>query len=484
MEARRVEVAIVGSGFAGLGLAHRLTQAGIEDLVILERGREVGGTWAFNTYPGCQCDIPSHLYSFSFALNPEWSRTYPLQAELKDYLHRCADTFGLRDRIRLGTEVLAARWDDATGCWEIETSSGRISARVLVAAVGLFSEPRWPDIPGRSGFRGPSLHTAQWDPSIELAGKRVGVIGTGASAVQLVPAIQPEVGNLFVFQRTPPWVLPHTDRPTTRFERWLYRTLPAAQRVPRAFAYLLREFSSPGFNRSPRLLAPLELHARRHMMRQVADPDLRTRLIPDYRIGCKRILLSNKWYPALQRGNVELVTEGIDAITPGGVRTSNGEEIELDAIIYATGFEVTDMPFAGRVVGREGVPLDEVWRGSPLMHRNASIPGFPNLFFTLGLQTGYSSTVFMLEAQFEYVTGALEEMRAKGLGTIAVTTASFEDWNASMQGRMLSTVWNSGGCASWYLDRNGLNTTVWPDFTWKFRRNTRRFDLDAYRSTP
>lgn len=477
-----VDVAIIGSGFAGIGMGFRLKQAGMRDFVILDRAADVGGTWWWNTYPGCQCDIPSHLYSFSFALNPEWTRTYPLQGEIKGYLQRCAERFGLMPHIRFGHEVVSAIWDDTCGRWQIETSQEVITARVLVSAVGTLSEPRLPDIPGRDSFEGPSFHSAQWDHSVDLAGRRVAVLGTGASAIQIVPSIQPDVERLHVFQRTPPWIMPHSDRPITRVEQWLYRHVPLLQRIPRAFAYWYREVASPGFTRNIRLLRPLEFHALMHMKRQVKDPKLRRELQPNYRIGCKRILPSNKWYPALQKDNVVLVTDAIANITPRGIRTVTGDEVEVDVIVYATGFEATDWPFARRVIGTDGKTLDEVWNGSPQAYKNTTVPGFPNFFVVPGLQTGYSSQVFMIEAQLQYVIDAL---RVMGNGhVIDVKYEAFRSWNDALQARMPRTVWMSGGCASWYVDRNGLATTVWPDFTWKFRRLTRKFDRAAYEALP
>jgi cation diffusion facilitator CzcD-associated flavoprotein CzcO len=477
-----VDVAIVGSGFAGLGIGYRLREAGIDDFVILERASDVGGTWWWNTYPGCQCDIPSHLYSFSFAPNPDWTRTYPLQCEIQAYLRGCAERFDLIPRIRFGHEVKRASWNEATSRWRIETSAGELTARVLIGGQGGLSEPRLPAIPGRDRFAGPSFHSARWDHSVDLSGKRVGVLGTGASAIQIVPGIQPEVAELHVFQRTPPWVMPHTDRPISRVERRLYRRFPALQRVPRRFAYWLRESVNPGFTRNTRLLGPLERRALLHMRMQVKDRALRAKLTPDYRIGCKRILPSNKWYPALQEENVELVTDGVAEITPRGIVTGAGAEIELDVIVYATGFHVTDIPFARRVVGRGGRTLDELWSGSPRAYKGTAVPGYPNLFFLLGPNTGLgnNSIVYMIEAQIAYVIDALRTLREHDLETVEVKPEAYRFWNDAVQRRMPPTVWNSGGCSSWYIDRNGLNTTIWPDFTWRFRRLTRRFDLAAY----
>jgi cation diffusion facilitator CzcD-associated flavoprotein CzcO len=479
-----VDIAIVGSGFAGLGMGYRLRQAGIEDFVILERAEGVGGTWWWNTYPGCQCDIPSHLYSFSFAPNPDWTRTYPLQEEIRVYLRRCAEKFGLLPYIRLGHEVERASWNDPACRWQIETSRGTITARVLIGGQGGLSEPRLPDIPGRDSFQGQSFHSARWDDSVGLAGKRVAVLGTGASAIQIVPRIQPKVERLHVFQRTPPWIMPHTDRAIAKLESQLYRRFPSLQRVPRAFAYALRECASPAFTRNIALLTPLEQRARLHLKTQVKDPELREKLTPTYRIGCKRILPSNKWYPAIQLDNVEIVTDGVAAITPSGIRTTAGAELELDVIVYATGFHATDLPIAHRIVGRDGKALNDAWRGSPLAYKNSTVPGYPNLFFVHGLNTGYSSMVFMIESQLNYVVDALRTMRDRGIETVEVNDDAFRSWNDAVQRRMPPTVWNSGGCSSWYIDQNGLSTAVWPDFTWRFRRLTRRFDVGAYKTQP
>lgn len=477
-----VDVAIVGAGFAGLGMGFRLKKAGMHDFVILDRAEDVGGTWWWNTYPGCQCDIPSHLYSLSFALNPKWTRTYPLQGEIRDYLRTCAKNFGLTPHLRLGHQVERAAWDAISGRWHIETSRGTLTTRVLVSAVGTLNEPRFPGIRGGDSFQGPAFHSAEWDHSVELAGKRVAVLGTGASAIQIVPNIQPDVAELHVLQRTPPWIMPHTDRPITRFERWLFRRVPALQRFPRAFAYLYRECASPAFTRFSSLLAPLEWHARRHMKKQVKDDELRTKLVPNYRIGCKRILPSNKWYPALQQDNVNLVTDSIAEITPRGIRTGAGKEIEVDVIVYATGFEATDWPFAGRVVGGAGTTLAEVWNGSPQAYKNTTVPGFPNLFLVPGLQTGYSSQVFMIEAQLNYVMDALNAMREQRIDVVEVSEEALRAWSESLRRRLARSVWMTGGCSSWYVDRNGSATTVWPDFTWRFRQLTRRFDIGAYRA--
>jgi len=481
VEPSHVEVAIVGSGFSGLGMAIRLKQRGMQDFVVLERAEDVGGTWHHNTYPGCACDVPSHLYSFSFAPNPRWSQTYSPQPEIRAYLRRCVEDFDLRPHLRLGHEVTSAAWNEDTRRWELETGKGRFSARTLIAAMGPLTEPKVPDLPGLESFAGPTFHSARWDHGQDLTGKRVASIGTGASAIQLVPAIQPQVEQFHVFQRTAPWVLPHTNRSTTALERRLYRALPAAQRFVRGGVYLARETLVLGFVKRPRLMRVAEAIARGHIRKQIRDPELREKVTPGYTIGCKRILPSNKWYPALGRPNVELVTEGIEEVRSSSIVTRDGVERPVDAIILSTGFEVTEMPIAKLVRGREGKLLDDVWRGSPRAHAGTAVAGFPNFFMLLGPNTGlgHSSMIYMAESQIAYVLDALRTARAHGAETLEVRPEAQRGYNEALDGRMQGTVWNTG-CASWYLDRTGRNATLWPDWTWRFRRRTARFDPAEY----
>lgn len=478
----QVRVCIVGSGFAGLGLAIRLRKAGIEDFVVLERDRDLGGTWYQNTYPGCQCDVPSHLYSFSFALNPHWSRTYPLQPEIEDYLHRCADRFGIRPRIHLDCEVQGARYEEESAHWKLDTTKGQLSCEVLVLAVGALSEPSYPAIPGRERFDGTSFHSATWDHGHDLSGERVAVIGTGASAVQVIPNIQPQVGRLSVFQRTPPWVLPHTDRPLTRFEQRLYRTLPQVQRAVRRGIYWGREALVLGFTKDQRLMRLPEQLAKWHLRRQVPDPSLREKLTPDYRIGCKRILLSNDYYPAFLEPNVELVSEEIREVTNRGIVTMDGMEREVDTIIYATGFKVTDMSVARVVSGRDGHLLADEWAPSPHAHRGTAVPGFPNMFVLVGPNTGlgHSSMVHIIESQIAYVLDALRIKAERGLSSLEVQRAAEQAYNEEIQRQMQGTVWTAGGCSSWYLDSTGKNSTLWPGFSYEFRNQLTRFDEESY----
>jgi cation diffusion facilitator CzcD-associated flavoprotein CzcO len=478
----RARIGILGAGFGGLGMAIKLKQAGIDDFVIWERDAEVGGTWWANTYPGCQCDIPSHLYSFSFAPNPEWSRTYPLQPELRRYLREVTDRYGVRDHIRLSCEVTATEWDDAESVWRVETEQGSFTVDLLIAAPGFLSEPATPALPGLERFEGVTFHTARWNHDHDLTCRRVAVIGTGASAIQTVPQIQPIVEHLTVFQRTPPWVMPHRDRPITEIERRIYRRYPALQRAVRTAVYLSREMLVPGFVYRPPLMRVPQRVARRHLEKHVSDPDLRARLTPDYSFGCKRVLPSNDWYPALTRPNVSVVTSGIDEVAPNGIVDAEGKLHEVDTIIFATGFYVTDVRFAKIVRGRGGVLMSDVWNGSPQAYRGTAVAGFPNLFIITGPNTGlgHNSLVYMIEAQLEYLMDALRKMEQHRATRIEVRRPAQEAYNEALQSRMDQTVWNSGGCSSWYIDANGKNTTIWPDFTWRFRRQLEHFDLPAY----
>lgn len=475
------DVAIVGSGFSGLGMAIRLEQQGRGDFVVLERDDDVGGTWLVNTYPGCACDVPSHLYSYSFAPNPDWSETYSRQPEIRDYLRRCADRFGVRERIHFGRELTGAAWDDAAGRWELETSDGPLTARVLISATGPLFEPKIPDLPGLDSFAGTSFHSARWEHDHDLSGRSVAVIGTGASAIQLVPQIQPQVERLHVFQRTPPWVVPHSSRPISDLERRLYRTVPALQRLVRGAVYATREALVLGFAKNPRLMRVIERTARRHIDRAIEDPELRAKVTPDYTIGCKRILPSNDWYRALAQSNVELVTDPIGAVRPTSLATSDGRERPVDTIIFGTGFHVTDQPVASRIEGRDGVTLDEIWQGSPHAYLGTSIAGFPNLFMLLGPNTGlgHTSMVYMIESQINYVLDALRVMDERGASTAELDRGLEATYNASLDEQLEGTVWNTG-CASWYVDATGRNSTIWPDWTWRFRLRTRRFEPRHY----
>jgi cation diffusion facilitator CzcD-associated flavoprotein CzcO len=475
------DVLIVGSGFSGLGTAVNLKREGKRSFVVLERGDDVGGTWHYNTYPGCGCDVPSHLYSFSFAPNPDWSQTYSLQPEIRAYLRRCADEFGIRPHLRTNHDVRSAAWNEDERVWEVETSQGGFRARVLVAGAGPLTEPKFPDIPGLDSFEGKTMHSARWDHDYDLEGKRVASIGTGASAIQYVPAIQPDVEQLHVFQRTPPWIFPHSNREIHTWERRLYRAIPGLQRLVRGGVYAMREVAVLGFVKNPKLMKIAERMAKAHMHKQISKPGLTEKVTPDYEIGCKRILPSNKWYPALSKPNVDLVEGGVQEVRGNAVVGPDGVEREVDAIIFGTGFEVADMPASKLIRGRDGRSLHETWNGSPRAHMGCTVEGFPNFFMLLGPNTGlgHSSMVYMIESQIAYLMEALRTMDAQDAATIEVRGEATREYNAAIDKRMKGTVWNTG-CQSWYLDDTGRNGTLWPDWTWRFRQRTARFDADHY----
>ena len=474
-------IAIVGTGFSGIGMAIRLKQEGEHDFVLLERAGEIGGTWRDNTYPGCRCDVPSHLYSFSFAPNPNWSSTFSPQREILDYLKDIANRHGVLSHVSFETELEAAEWDDEERLWRIETSKEAMTAEILIAAQGPLSDPSVPAVPGIESFEGTTFHSAQWDHDHQLEGERVAVIGTGASAIQFVPEIQPRVAKLHVFQRTAPWVIPHRNRPMKRWERAIYRLFPPAQLAMRAGIYWARESFVLQF-RHRAIGKLLERIPMMHMQKQIKDPELRRRLTPDYSIGCKRILPTNEWYPALAKPNVEVITGGLTEVRPHSVVAEDGSEREVDTIIFGTGFHVTDVPIADRVTGREGRTLTETWNGSMQAYKGTTVAGYPNLFFLVGPNTGlgHTSIVFIIESQIAYVLDALRTMRRRGARTLEVREEAQSAYNAELDRMTEGTVWVSGGCTSYYIDRNGHNSALWPTYTWPFRRRTREFDVAAY----
>jgi cyclohexanone monooxygenase len=485
-ERRHVGVLVIGSGFAGLGTAIRLAQQGRDDFLVVERGSEVGGTWRDNTYPGAACDVPSHLYSYSFELNPNWSRSFSPQPEIQQYLRDTAQKYGVVDKHLFNTDVTRAAWDEATQRWLVDTTNGGFSANVLIGAVGALAEPALPDITGIDTFAGQIFHSSRWNHDADLTGKRVALIGTGASAIQIGPALAGKVGRLDVYQRTAPWVLPRGDRPYTKLERLAFKHVPFAQRLSREAIYWARELLVLGFAYQPRLLHAVQKIAERHLDRSIEDPKLRGAVTPTWQIGCKRMLISNDWYPLLARDDVDLVTDGIAEIRPNAIVTKDGTVREVDAIVVATGFHVTDSPTFERIVGAEGRSLADVWRDKGQQaYKGAAVHGFPNMLFVIGPNTGlgHSSMVYMAESHINYVASALDEMDRHGLATFDVREDVQRTYNEKLQDRMGSTIWTTGGCASWYMDAHGRNTTLWPSFTFAFRRMTRKFDRQAYETT-
>lgn len=484
------DILVIGTGFAGIGMGVRLRQMGLTDFVILEQADGVGGTWRDNTYPGAACDVQSHLYSFSFEQNPRWSRMFAEQHEILDYLNHVADKYGVRPHIRFGCQVVGAEWSDARGQWKVTLQDGRVlSARALIAGSGGLSRPAWPELPGRDAFRGTAFHTARWDHEFDFEGKVVGVIGTGASAIQVVPAIAPRVKELKLFQRTPPWVMPKPDRSIRGWEQRLFAALPFTQRLFRESLYWQLESRVLGFVVQPKWMEQARRIALRHLRAEVRDPELRAKLTPNYAFGCKRVLMSNDYLQALQRDNVEVVTDPIAEVRAHSIATRDGRERALDAIIYATGFQVGDWnsaPFEIRGTG--GLDLTEAWRGGAEAYLGVSVAGFPNFFLITGPNTGlgHSSMVYMIESQIQYIASCLDTMRRQRLGAVDVRKDVQDRFNRNLHARMARTIWSVGGCSSWYTTSAGKNTALWPGFTYDFRKRTRQFELAKYvaRSLP
>ncbi|HME21591.1 MAG TPA: alpha/beta hydrolase fold domain-containing protein [Acetobacteraceae bacterium] len=473
---------IIGSGFGGIGMGAALKRQGVTDFVILEKAQDVGGCWRQNTYPGAACDVPSHLYSFSFEPNPDWSHAFARQKEIHAYLKNCARKFGLLPHVRFGSEVSEAVFDETDAMWVVTLTDGSVlRARTVVAATGQLSRPVYPRLPGIETFEGKAFHSAHWDHEYELAGKRVAVVGTGASAIQFVPPVAETAAQLKVFQRSAPYIIPRPDHPYPAWRRALFRALPWTMKLERAKIYVHYESRAIAFTRLHSLMKlAIGRPFRRMLTRQVADPALREKLTPDYQIGCKRILISNDYLPALARPNVEVVTDGIAKVTSNGIETTDGRHHEVDAIIYGTGFAATEFLSPMRVVGRNGTELNETWARHPYAYLGMSVPGFPNFFLLYGPNTnlGHNSIVYMLESQIEHVMRCWHRMGSLGAPTVESRPAACERYNRKMQRRLKDTVWN--GCRSWYVDASGHNSTNWPDFTFVYRWLTRHSSLDAY----
>jgi cation diffusion facilitator CzcD-associated flavoprotein CzcO len=477
-----VRVAVIGAGFAGLGMAIRLRQQGVRDLVVLERAAAVGGTWRDNTYPGCACDVPSHLYSFSFAPNPRWSHSFSRQPEIRSYLERVAQESGVLPHVHLGTDVLAADWDAGAQVWRLRTDRGDLSADVLVSGCGALVEPRLPAVRGLEDFAGVAFHSARWDHDAGLDGKRIAVVGTGASAIQFVPFLQRQGAHVTVFQRTAPWVVPRRDRTYSEREKAAYARVPGLQKAARAAIYAGRELQLLAFTGKGRLRALAEREALRHLANQVPDPGLREVLTPTYRLGCKRVLVSNDYLPALASANVTVVPHEVTEVRQYSVVGADGSEHAADVLVFGTGFAVMDIPVAHRITGRSGQTLADHWAGQPSAHRGTTVSGFPNLFLLLGPNTalGHSSVVLMIEAQITYVLGALAAMEEFGATSLDVRASSQDAWNVDVQEQLATTVWSEGGCKAWYTNAAGHNFTLWPTHVFTFRHQTARFDAESY----
>lgn len=480
------DVVVVGAGFGGIGAGESLLRSGITAFAIFEQAESVGGTWRDNTYPGCACDIPSHLYSLSFSLNPEWTRSYPAQPEIETYLERTATELDLRPYLHFGREVSELRWADDEDCWVVAFSEGAVvKAGSVIGATGPLRRPSMPVITGIDSFDGEMFHSARWRHDIDLSGKKVGVIGTGASAVQFVPEIANVAGSITIFQRTPPWILPRDDRPSPQWRRSLYRRIPVLQRLHRWRIYFRQEMLSLAFIGRGRIAQGLadriKVAGRELIDASFSDPAEQLKFVPEFEPGCKRLLITNDWYPALARENVNVVTDSIEAISPVGI-VAGGDMYECDVLIAATGFAATEFLAPLRIFGRDGEEITDHWRNGARTHLGMTVSGFPNLYLLAGPSTGlgHNSIVFMIEAQLRYVRGALAELRRSGAVSLELEGALETTTYDEMQRRLGQTVWTSG-CGSWYRSDDGRVDTMWPGTTIEYWWRTRTFPRSDYR---
>jgi len=476
-------IVIIGSGFAGIGMAIQLKKAGIYSFTMFERAGEIGGTWRDNTYPGAACDVPSHVYSFSFEPNANWERRYAESKEIQAYLLRCVEKYKLRPHLRLNTGIADASFDADTGLWTLTTSAGeRVTARVVVSGVGGLVDPAPPNIKGLDTFAGELFHTARWNHDYDLTGKRVAVIGTGASAVQAVPAIAPKVGKLSVFQRSPAWVVPKRDRAISARAQRRFQRFPWVMRILRTLLYGFSELMGPIiFLNAPRLSKIGERMSERHLQASVSDPALRAKLRPDFQFGCKRMLISDDYWSTMERDNVELVTDAITEIRPGSVVTADGREHEVDAIVLATGFALglATAPFP--VTGLDALTLDEAWRGGAVAYKGVSVAGFPNYFIMMGPNTGpgHTSVLVFTESQINYIVQAVQQMITGKIKHMSVKQDVQDRYNAGLQDRMKHMVWSTG-CSSWYLNDDGSNHALFPGLASEYCARTRTFKPAEY----
>jgi cation diffusion facilitator CzcD-associated flavoprotein CzcO len=474
-------IAIVGGGLAGVGAAALLKRAGRTDVTVFEKSERVGGVWHHNTYPGAACDVPSHLYEYSFAPNPRWSRRFAPQAEIQRYVEDVARREGVLDRIRTSTEVTDARWDAARSRWTLETSSGPHEADVLITACGQLSVPSVPPIPGLDTFAGPKFHTARWDHETDLRGRRVALVGTGCSAIQVGPAIQPIVSHLDVYQRSPGWTMPKLDHAYPERVQRLFERFPALVRADRAAAFWLFEAGAVALTTRPRLLALLRAAARRQITKSIDDPELRAKVTPRDEIGCKRIMLTDDWSPMLTRPNVDLVTDRIAEVTATGIRTEDGIERPADVLVLATGFQSHAFVAPMRITGEGGRSLTEEWAAVARAYLGMSVPGFPNMFLLYGPNTngGTGSVIYTIEAGVQHVISALDELDRADARRIEVSRRAAEAFDRELREALANTVWHTG-CTSWYVDADGNDPSQWP-WTWsRYRRRTERLEPGAY----
>ncbi|OBH84731.1 flavin-containing monooxygenase [Mycobacterium scrofulaceum] len=482
MTSTRPRVLVIGAGFGGLAAAYELSRDGLADVTVLEKAGDIGGVWRENTYPGAACDVPSNLYSYSFARKTDWGRRYAEQPDILGYIHDTADRFRLRDLVRTGVEVTSAAYDDGTATWRVETSSGEVfEADVLVPAVGQLSRPALPNIPGLDTFAGPSFHSAQWRHDVDLTGKRVAVLGTGASAIQFVPRIRQIAGHVTVFQRSAPYIVPKPDRAYTAAHHAAFAKAPGFAAAMRGLIWEISEFFGLALTKVAPLARLVGVAASLNLKRHIKDPVLRAKLTPDYPIGCKRVLFSNDWYPALASDNVDVQTGAITEVTATGVRTADGRLHEVDVVIYGTGFKATEFLAPMTITGRDGRDLQSEWAEGARAHLGMAVPGFPNMFLIYGPNTnlGSSSIILMMEQQARYIRQITEELARGGVArAFEVRRAAEQAYDAEVQARLDAGVWTS--CDSWYRTASGRVTTNWPGLVHEYQRRTRAVAFADY----
>jgi len=476
----KFHVVIIGAGFAGIGAAIKLQQAGFTDFVVLEKADEIGGVWRANTYPGCACDVPSALYSYSFAPNPQWSRVFAQQQEIKTYIQSVAQQFDVKKYARFGYEMLESAWDDQAKHWVVKTNQGLIHARFAIMAGGPMHQPVLPKIKGLETFKGAQFHSAEWNHDFDLNGKKVAVVGAGASAIQFVPEIQAQVAKLTLLQRTPQWVLPKMDQSLPKLAQALFKVLPVTQRLTRYGVYGVFESLNSSMHH-PKLVSQIERLAKLNIRLGVKDPELRAKLLPDFTIGCKRVLQSNQWYPALAKPNVEVLRCGVEEVRGNTLIASDGSQHEVDAIIFGTGFEVSNPPIAKQIRNKHGKSMDEVWQGSAKGYLGTVVEGCPNAFVMFGPNIAVSSSaLIIIEAQLAYILDMLKKVQAQQIETVEIRAEVLEQYNDEIQAALKNTVWNTGGCSSYFIDRNGRNSTLWPWTTFEMRARLAQCDLNDY----
>lgn len=483
---RRLEVAILGAGFGGLGMAIRLRQTGLADFTIYEKADGVGGTWRDNTYPGAACDVPSHFYSFSFDTRHDWPQRFSEQPVILDYLEGLVDHHQLKPHLRLNTEIAEVRFDDDENRWHLRSVDGEhFSADIVVSGLGQLNRPAIPDLPGLDSFEGTAFHSARWNHEHDLSGRRVAVIGTGASAIQFVPPVTEAAGHTTVFQRSANWIAPKRDRVYSERVKRLFNHVPTLDRAYRALIWSSFESRWFAFRKGSRLGKLMTKACLAHLQDQIEDPELRRKLRPDYPLGCRRVLISDDYYPAIARPDVELVTDDVTAVEPHAVLTATGARYEVDTIIFGTGFATTGFLAPMEVIGRDGRRLHDDWRDGAEAYLGMTVTGFPNLFLLYGPNTnlGHNSIIFMLECQIRWILQQIQSIRDERLAWVDVRPAVQSEFNRTVEAMMEGSVWKAG-CHSWYKNESGKVTNNWPGFTVRYWRETRRPDPDAFERQP